>query len=286
MEFKNSQQSRDRLSQLLEEIYFYGGDDVKQWTEKATEKYANKFLNYYRTGNLNFYSSTYFWLTDIQSGAIEYLDDRLSSIETYFRDHNVEEKYLEKFQKLRDYVLLEALRASDMDDVKTVARQEQESLNEMKSLKEEIKTDISNLKSNVEEDRKNANTQSITVLSIFTGIAMTFFAGFSLLGSAFSALSANHFWDIIIIVLVIGIILFNTIYALIAIACRISGVFPTQPSHEDCSKCARLISCDKKYENKVIRRWFNKFKNKYPFALAINMFLTALLVISALLFIA
>lgn len=259
----DSKEKRDFLSNLMHNIYCC---ENESWNDQMVCHYAELFKQYYLNNGYNLYSSTYQWLTDAPEGTHDYLAERLGDIEAFLSKENY--CRLREFIKLRDYVLLEACRANEFAEIKKIAVRGKQNLESVEQLKNDI-----------QEDRKNTNTQSITVLSIFTGIAMAFFGGFSLLGSAFEALGKNKvpLPDIAIISLIIGFILFNTIFALISIACRISGVLPTQPDHSNCFECSRADRCDKKYPNNFLARWFLRFKRKYPYAFAVNAIIITLL---------
>ena len=271
MSDEKKQNSRDQLSGLIRRIYQYSPNDEKQWTDEVAENFAQEFIEYYEGGNFNLYSATYRWLSEAPEGTSDYLDKRLSDIESVIRRSN--EGYLRDFIKLRDYIVLEAARANDFANINEISQKG-------KKAWEQVQNEMIRLKQDAQEDRKNTNTQSITVLSIFTGIAMAFFGGFSLIGSAFNKLGNNgvDLIQILILVVIIGFILFNTIYGLICVACRISGVPPTQPDHIDCSKCQREDRCDKIHPKFGVLRWGVQFRRKYPFVCAVNIVLLLFLI--------
>lgn len=266
------------LSELVREIYRYGLYDSSGWTPQAAQEFADEFEAYYEAGQWNLYSPTYAWLSEVNADAAEYIYERLQSIENILKSRN--SKHLKDFSKFRDYISLEAARASDFDDVQKSADRAEEAIREIDDTRKAVLGEYQKLKEEIETDRKNANTQSITVLSIFTGIAMAFFGGFSLLGSAFSALTSNPWYVIMLISSVIGLILFNTVYGLLGIASRISGNPSTQPGHDNCLKCTLDDRCDKKHQKGFLKRWLRKFRRKYPYAFAINIILIAILAIS------
>lgn len=276
---QKKQNSRDQLSDLIRRIYQYSPNDEKQWTNEVAESFAQEFIEYYEGGNYNLYSATYKWLSEAPEGTADYLDKRLSDIEAVIRENGYE--HLRNFTKLRDYIVLEAARANNFSYINETAKKGEKSWEQVEKLNIDIQNEMLRLKQDAQEDRKNTNTQSITVLSIFTGIAMAFFGGFSLIGSAFNNLGngGTDLFQILILVVLIGFILFNTIYALICVACRISGVPPTQPDHIDCSKCQREDRCDKIHPKFGILRWGVQFRRKYPFACAVNIVLLLLLIV-------
>ena len=159
-----------RLSSIIRTIV-----SKDSFTEEDAKRAAEDIKSYYDAGNLNLYSETYKWLSNSNEGDFEYLVSNLEKVGKYFSQEDEEKK--EKFIKLKDYVVLEALRASDFADIRKITEAAKRQVIEAKKIQEEF-----------EESRKASHSQSITVLSIFTGIAMAFFGGFSLLGSAFERL--------------------------------------------------------------------------------------------------
>lgn len=226
-----------------------------QFSQKEAEEFAREINVYYLEGQPNLYSETYQWLTYYNEENFEYLIERLNKIQDVF---NISySKYSEKFCKLKDYVILEAMRASEFSDIKKTAEDAAKYFTSIKKLSEEI-----------EENKKNSNAQSITVLSIFTGVAMAFFGGFSLLGSAFERLGQPgvSFLELLILVLVIGLILFNTVYLLLYCASKINHNALINENHKDCNQCKRWSCKNKRY------RIFN-FLWKYPLVSGIDIFL-------------
>lgn len=253
----DSEQQRDLLSTIIRKIYKVPDRD---WTEAKIKSFAEEFEQYYMEGYYNLYSGTYKWIADFsEDGTAEYLDRRLCQIEDYFSEHYPNHK--EKFIKLRDYVILECSRSLDRSSLQIEV--EQTTSDAKRTLDR-----ISSLTKEFEETRKDASTQTITVLSIFTGIAMAFFGGFSLLGSAFDNI-AYGLPSAAILAILVGIVLFNTVFSFIYLAGRISGKTVSDCSHTSCGKCEE-VDCQKK-------NWIKRFWKKYPYILAVNVFLFLLL---------
>lgn len=230
-----------------------------KFTDKDAEIAANDIKAYYDAGNPNLYSATYRWLVGSNEDDFEYLVERLENIEEYFGDACPEKK--EKFLKLKDYILLEALRASDFADIRKITNDAKKQLVETRKIQDEF-----------EENRKASHSQSITVLSIFTGIAMAFFGGFSLLGSAFERLGQPGviFSDLVLIILIVGLILFDTVYLLIYCASKINKNALVSSRHANCNECQ--TNCQKDW------RKFFSFIWRYPLPSSINIVFVALIV--------
>ena len=116
---------------------------------------------------------------------------------------------------------------------------------------------MKSLKGEIEDSRKESSAQTITVLSIFTGIAMAFFGGFSLLGSAFDSLQYGM-PAVAIVSLIVGLILFNTIFVFLYVASKISGNPISGCGNRDCVSCEDKPSC--KEQKCFLKRIFKRYQ--------------------------
>ena len=250
-----------RLLQMITNVE----DDV---FEKHKEDYAIRFMIYYRNEGYNLYSPAYRWVRDIKSGDGDYLVERLEQIERILKEKNFEKENFVNFLKFKDYIFLEISRNTDNADVK-------KSVIEVKGTVKEVK----DLKNKIETDRNDSLSQTVTILSIFTGIAMAFFGGFSMLGSAFQTLNGTKIvlYQVAIISIIVGIVLFNTIFTFIYISAKISGRAITSTGHSNCSQCKDKVDCDKKWGR---LNPLHKGYKKYPYAFIVNLLLIILLRIS------
>lgn len=262
------QDASNRLSALIKKIAY-----ADRMDDATAETYAEKLNEYYRLGHYNLYSATYQWMrrdaTD--DSDMEYLSINFDQIiAAYQRRYPTDKKGLERVTKLADYILLEQARKgvqSSLElDVKRNLGEAKRTLDELKSLKEDI-----------EDSRKESSAQTITVLSIFTGIAMAFFGGFSLLGSAFDSLRYGV-PAVAIVSLIVGFILFNTIFVFLYVASKISGNPISGCGNRDCVSCEVNSSCKEK--DCCISRIFKR----YQLICVVDIVLVILLAISTIIF--
>ena len=256
------------LSDIIEEIIHSDDTEWMSLTSPMVAEFAGRFKKYYQSGNYNMYSASYRWISEAEDGTDEYLSRRLGMIENYLRHIDGSDKnVIEKFTKLRDYISLEAARATQYRNVRALASNAQEMLSRIKAIS-----------AKAEEERKDSAAQTITVLSIFTGIAMAFFGGFSLLGSAFDNI-AYGLPSAAIMAILVGIVLFNTVFSFIYFASRISGHTVSNCKEESCRSCNN--KCHEKSGEKGIHpgAWLAQFNTKYPYIIAVNSLLVALLVV-------
>ena len=132
---------------------------------------------------------------------------------------------------------------------------------------------LETLRKDIEESRKESSSQTITVLSIFTGIAMAFFGGFSLLGSAFDNLSYG-LPSVAAISLIVGLILFNTIFVFLYVASKISGSPISGCGSQDCVSCSVKEDCPDK------EVWHKRIFKRYQLICVINATFIVLLIAS------
>ena len=255
------------LSNLIKEIV---RSDEKNWRSSDSEAvvyFSQQFLEYYQNGNFNMYSASYKWILDAEDGTDEYLAYRLGLIEERLKsDPDTSNRVaLEKFIKLRDYITLEAARSKRYASMEKVSNQAALNLAEFKSLSEKL-----------EEKQKDTAGQTITVLSIFTGIAMAFFGGFSLLGSAFDNI-AYGLPSAAIMGLLIGIVLFNTIFSFLYFASKISGHRISNCKSDTCDDCRNPCHKNANASGFHLLARLTQFNRKYPYIVAVNALLLVLL---------
>lgn len=256
------------LSNLIKDII---RSDERYWESVESEMvsdFAKKFIEYYNDGNFNMYSASYKWLLDAEDGTDDYLSYRLGLIEEYLKNkEDASKNAVEKFTKLRDYITLEAARSKRYKIMEQLSVQAKDNLAE-----------IERISRKTEEERKDAAGQTITVLSIFTGIAMAFFGGFSLLGSAFNNIAYGLPASAVMGIL-IGIILFNTVFLFIYFASRISGHTISHCKADTCDNCAN--KCHKKAGMSGVHlfAWIAQFNAKYPYILIVNALMVILLAV-------
>lgn len=121
---------------------------------------------------------------------------------------------------------------------------------------------------------KEFNTQSITILSIFTAVVFAFTGGFTMLGSAFGNLkgiSRSESLLLIALVLIVGCILLNVIYFLIYFIGRISEVPIGVSCHLDCKECTE------KSENAFSCGWKKRFLRRHFVIKSVNLIVAAII---------
>ena len=119
------------------------------------------------------------------------------------------------------------------------------------------------------------NTQSITILSIFTAIVFAFTGGFTMLGNAFSNLSGitrNESVLLISIVLIIGCILLDIIYFLLDFIGKMSNIRFSGNCDLNCN------NCNKKNGETTCNGW-TRFRNRHFLIKCVNIVTIAVIVV-------
>lgn len=172
-------------------------------------------------------------------------------------------------KKLHDHISLELIRLSQYKEFSDSTSSAQTKVDKLQSDYSKLLTDSRNIAKKTtaaEKSIKDFNTQSITVLGIFSGIVMAFTGSFSLLGNALTNINAVSKYRLFFMTLLLGFVLFNTIFMLMYIIARITD-------HKISTKCTEYntidCECDVPCSN---RRWgtFKKLKRRYPYVLFVN----------------
>lgn len=112
------------------------------------------------------------------------------------------------------------------------------------------------------------NTESVTILSIFTAIVFAFTGGFTMLGSAFSNLAGitrNESILLIVVVLIVGCILLDIVYFLLNFIGKMSNIRLSGNCDLNCNNCSK-----KKDSEQTCNKW-TRFVNRHFLLKCINI---------------
>lgn len=243
---------QERLNQIVLEL----SETVLE--EKSYTQYLNR-LNVLYQDNFKHQYSDFFpiilkILEEGNSYDIEYLSNNLDALGTYLDeqistgDESFKTMYV-PFSKLCDHLDLQIRQTNYYKSMLI------QSNNTNKDLEDAL-INIEDAKTRIDAATNRANTMQtelISILSIFAAIVLTFSGGFTFLGSSVTAIStAKYYESIIIIVLICGIILFNTIFLMMYFVSKLTGrnIYATC-REQDCSICAQKCSELKKIRKRV-----------------------------------
>ena len=156
--------------------------------------------------------------------SLDYLSENLESLRTYvdtdFLDGTKEFKDMNKnFDKLCDHLNLEIGRV-------TYYSQNEKRTEDLSKRMESANKDMGEATIKLEKASKKAEsiqTELLSILSIFAAIVIAFSGGLSFLGGTLSGASETYICKMILLLLMCGFVLFNTIFLLMYLVGKIIG---------------------------------------------------------------
>lgn len=198
------------------------------------------------------------------------VDRKLKSVQDSMTRYSTALSLLKDSEKSRNQVLFLTAQLSE-----TMAKAMKDSEDAIKKATKAMKDSEDAVKKarKISAKVKEFNTQSITILSIFTAVVFAFTGGFTMLGSAFSNLigiSRNESLLLIALVLIVGCILLNVIYFLIYFIGRISDIRIGVDCSLDCDNCSE------KKKNGRSCGW-KKFRHRHFVIKSVNVLVAAII---------
>lgn len=202
------------------------------------ELYSNNFRHYY--------SGFFTVILDISKEdnkySLDYLSENIEALRCYIEDDYIQG--INEFQelngcidKLCDHINLEIGRLNyySINDNK---------IKDMEKKTSEVTAALSSASDKLERASQKASTiqtELIAVLSIFAAIVITFSGGLSFLGSAMTSVNdAKHYEATIMVALICGIVIFNTIFLMMYLVAKITerNIY-ARCLTSDCTDCSR-----------------------------------------------
>lgn len=253
--------------------------DHKDLTDSKKEELLLQLEEFYEVHDRHQYSDILNFIYKSNPENSEYFMYNLIEIYEYSEDPNLKEKIFE----IIDHVRLENLRSTQItSEIKAESKKILSSLMKDNNTRfgkikrdidkqigitniniDDMKGKIDETKDEIEkyEDKiKKLNIESITILSIFSGIVMAFFGGMSFFNEVLKNMHTVSKYRITFISLTIGLVLFNTIFLFLYYV----GKLVDKPIREEClyEKCSE---CDEKC------KLGKKVKNLYPILFYVDL---------------
>lgn len=218
-------------------------------------------VNIYKDGGYRHkYSSFFYVISNLHKKDVSNFSNLLQNLEILSNFVNEENSGLDQntikgVNKLIDHLSLEAARFEDNCALNnSLANYEQELIKAKKALKE------------TQEKTENSKSELITILSIFAAIILAFSGSLSLLGGAFSSLADSPLLKTMLICIICGIIVFNTIFCLLYVISKI---------------LRRDIFFDKSLDDSETKRTGLRLLNKrLPYLIWVNILFIAMLIVN------
>ncbi|HBF6167117.1 TPA: hypothetical protein KOS52_003448, partial [Clostridioides difficile] len=218
---------------------FVSDEQVKKVLKKIEKKEFDKISKIELTGD----SIKYNFI-------LEYIKKTTTDTRNNLRENTL--IYIEEYSSeiddnlvhILNHILLEVPRASELEYLKNEARR-------AKNNNDSIRTEIKNNKKTLAECQENissAQSEFISILSIFAAVIIAFLGGMSLIGSALNNMDNVSKYRLIFVLLTIGFIMFNVIYMLLYIVSKlVHGKIYMEK--KECKGCE-----DRKISNCLINR--------------------------------
>ena len=142
--------------------------------------------------------------------------------ETIEQKYNPQEIACQKFHKLYDHVMLEASRQIERQDLTRQLEWLNNQYQHYNQTFEKHAEQFERISQQIDESKSSVISQTVTVLGIFTAIAMAFFGGFKLLEAGITVDSIS-IYRLCLILLLIGFSVYNIIVGLMFVIARICG---------------------------------------------------------------
>lgn len=272
---RHQKELNDSIRQLSKKLFNdETATDVKKALDVLQSIYLNKNGGF--SGFRHNYSDFFPLIVEIhQEGDpnLECLSHNLDSLREYVeQNYAQDEKYRDLYGSLRklfDHLNLEIARLNyylNNESAIEKAKQDVEVLKSQTERAEENLRDVSN-------KTKSLQSEMIAVLSIFSAIVIAFFGDVNFIASAISSLSDVHIYKSAVIVVISGIMLFNSIFVLMYIVARIIDRSIYSPCKTvDCTCTKKCIG-------------MTRIRKRLPYIFWINvLFLVLLLIICGLWF--
>ncbi len=254
------EESKGRQEKLGKFIYELS-KKLLSGNENETRQFLNRLNVIYKDGFKHNYSDLFPVVTNIlrddNEYNIEYLTNNLDELRTYLDDEYSDGKpeysdIYKQFTKLCDHLNLQMsqlnyiLSRETSKDVIEKLRNDLELSNEqiVKSLvkMDETSEKLEESNKKLEESNKKADgiqTELIAILGIFAAIIIAFSGGVTLLGSSIVSISsAEHYESVVMIAIVCGMVMFNTIFLMMYYVSKLTerDVF-AKCKTEICAQC-------------------------------------------------
>lgn len=210
------EEKRDKLRSLLLRLSEQYEDDYEDTIASLLEIYDGGYRQMYSE---IFPIIVEIWFINSPDG-LDFLTDNMEcvrqSIKEHIRDRSKEpsedktkdpdefKKLYGRVLKLSDHINLEVQRLRDYEGIR------RESFESVHKLSNDIKEAQKALEKSKKKVRK-MQTEVVVILGIFAAVVMAMSGGFSLLGSSLEGMSSTDPYKIAFVVLLCGMVLFNTI---------------------------------------------------------------------------
>ncbi|HEK8703366.1 TPA: hypothetical protein STU26_001914 [Clostridioides difficile] len=240
---------------------FVSDEQVKKVLKKIEKKEFDKISKIELKGDSIKYN---FILEYIKKATVDTRNNLTENTLIYIEEYSSEID--NNLVHILNHILLEVPRASELEYLKSEARRTQKNNNGIRNEIKEYKKILSECQENI----SSAQSEFISILSIFAAVIIAFLGGMSLIGSALNNMDNVSKYRLIFVLLTIGFIMFNVIYMLLYIVSKlVHGKIYMKK--QECDEC----------ENRKIS---NCLINRHPLLFYYNYFSSILIFLVFLLY--
>jgi hypothetical protein len=260
-------QKQNKLIERISEYAQYPltNEEVEKEIAILSEIYSNNFRHDYS----DFFKIVEKIYNEDEEGSSDFLQLNLDMIKTaaykQYAEQVIDENICKAISKLYDHINLEILRFNSNSVIHSKSIKVKEQLTESNELVSEAKRQLEEAKEKI----SHVQGESIAVISIFAAITLAFMGGLSYISSAIASMANAPFYRVATIILLCGLVVFNSLYVLLNIIVRI---LDKKIEPESCRKC-------KENNSDAKCKWgIKKFFKKHPFFVIVNAIFLALMV--------
>ncbi|WWU65461.1 hypothetical protein QJR26_03635 [Clostridium baratii] len=231
---------------------------IKEIIELNTDDEISNFINELSSHELNGdvieYSSILEYLKKIDGETRTKLNNSCSKIKELIKDEE-ESKGKNILYKILEYIALEVPRINEYEKMNNTIESFSKSTRRQRTQALEYDKKLASAQGKLDK----VQSEFISILSIFSAVVIAFFGGINLLGGALASINDTNKYKLIVIILLIGMIMFNVIFLLLY---TISKLIEKPISVN--KKRVQCLGCYKK-------NGFRCFVNRYPVPVYYNL---------------
>lgn len=264
---------RNRRQEILRDKICFLAEDILD--EKKIRRVVLELKELYTSDFRHSYSDFFPLILTIEKkgeNALECLTNNMEALRQYVENDFVEGKnefqeMHKNFDKLCDHLNLEISRVSYYSRNNKITK-------DLSKRMEEVNKDMISTSKKLNKATKKADsiqTELISVLSIFSAIVIAFSGGINLLGNTLQSTANTYICQIILLLLICGLVLFNTLFLLIYLVGKLTG----RSVFADCE----MEYCNCKADGKPKCKGLTKIRKRLPYVFYFNILITIFAII-------
>lgn len=271
--------AQGKLMQILDELFQKDTSGNSDWIEEYVEKFSNFYKEH--TDFRHLYSDFFSWIAEKTSDAPDVMDAfilKLAEIYKKIVEERKDSAEAKSLFKLYDHLNIEFARFNQQQISSRNLSSVEEKVNIINNSFSEVENKVIEVEGKLNKAASRVDSLKldiVAVISLFSGIIITFFGGLNYISSAFSNLVAAEIWKLVLVCSVIGFIVFNIIFSMFYVITRVLDrniyVFCRKGNMRDhCSSCQRRCFA------------FSMFRRRMPYVFWADCVILAIAVISGI----